>query len=325
MLLKVLLHLALAENNTNIFSKSLAGYGNASYTVGVAHLETAIFNGTLPDNRSVLKFTVSSSSVTSVGYLDYFEISYEKELKPVENNIIFFSKDSSAIVEYYLSAFPSSEIKVFDVTDHSNILFINPKPGFPSGGDYRFQISENADSIRKYIAVGNESFLIPTNPSTVENSNLRGITDGAKFIIISHKNFLEASNRLKSYRESESKIPISTIVIDIENIFNEFSCGIQDVSAVRDFIKFAYDNWQIKPEYFMFMGKGTYDYKNVEGFGDNYIPTWETEESLKLIFGADSYCTDDFFARVDGEDSNPDLAFGRLTVRNLNEADTYIR
>ncbi len=163
--------LTLAENNTNILSKSLAGYGNASYTVGVAHSESASFNGTLPDNRSVLKFTLSSSSVTAVGYLDYFEISYEKELKPVENNIIFFSKDSSAIVEYYLSGFPSSEIKVFDVTDHSNILLINPKPGWPSGGDYRFQFAENEDSIRKYIAVGNESFLIPTNPSTVENSN----------------------------------------------------------------------------------------------------------------------------------------------------------
>ena len=208
--------LTLAENNINILSKSLAGYGNASYTVGVAYSESASFNGTLPDNRSVLKFTLSSSSVTAVGYLDYFEISYEKELKPVENKIIFFSKDSSAIVEYYLSGFPSSEIKVFDVTDHSNILLINPKPGWPSGGDYRFQFAENEDSIRKYIAVGDESFLIPTNPSTVENSDIRGITDGAKFIIISHKNFLDASNRLKSYRESETKIPISTIVIDIE-------------------------------------------------------------------------------------------------------------
>jgi hypothetical protein len=316
--------LTLAENSANILSKSLAGYGSASYTVGVAHSESASFNGTLPDDRSVLKFTLSSSSVTSVGYLDYFEINYEKELKPVENKIIFFSKDSSAVVEYYLSGFPSSEIKVFDVTDHSNILLVNPKTGFPSGGDYRFQFAENADSIKKYIAVGNESFLTPVNPTTVENSNLRGITDGAKFIIISHKNFLDASNRLKSYRESETKIPISTIVIDVEKIFNEFSCGIQDISAVRDFIKYAYDNWQIKPEYFMFMGKGTFDYKNVEGFGDNYIPTWQTEESLKLIFGADSYCTDDFFARVDGEDLKPDLAFGRLTVRNLNEANTYI-
>jgi hypothetical protein len=315
--------LSLEENSNTIFSNSLAGY-SSSYTVGIAHIRNAVFNGTLPDNRSVLKFTLNSSSVTAVGYLDYFEISYEKELKPVDNNIIFFSKDSSAIVEYYLSGFPSSEIKVFDVTDHSNILLVNPKPGWPSGGDYRFQFVENADSIRKYIAVGNESFLIPSNPSTVENSNLRGFTEGSKFIIISHNNFLDAANRLKSYRENESLIPISTVVVDIAQIFNEFSCGIQDISAVRDFIKYAYDNWQIKPEYFMFMGKGTYDYKNVEGFGDNYIPAWETEESLQLIYGKDSYCTDDFFARVDGEDLKPDIAFGRLTVRSLNEANNYI-
>lgn len=316
--------ITLAENNINILSKSLAGYGNASYTVGVAHIENAVLNDVLPDNRSVLKFTLDASSITSVGYLDYSEISYEKELKPIENKIIFFSKDSSAIVEYYLRGFPSSEIKVFDVTDYSNILLVNPKPGWPSGGDYRFQFAENADSLKKYIAVGNESYLFPSNPSTVENSNLRGITDGAKFIIISHKNFLDASNRLKSYRENESKIPISTIIINVEHIFNEFSCGIQDVSAVRDFIKYAYENWQIRPEYFLLMGKGTFDYKNIEGFGDNYIPTWQTEESLKLIFGADSYSTDDFFARVDGEDLKPDIAFGRLTVRSLNESNTYI-
>ena len=316
--------LTVMENSANILSGSILGYGNAAYTVGVDSTKYAVFNGILPDNRSVLKFALSNPSVSTVGYLDYFEISYEKELKPVENKIIFFSKDSSALVEYYLSGFPSSEIKVFDVTDHSNILLVNPKAGFPSGGDFRFQISENADSIRKYIAVGNDSYLIPSNPSIVENSDLRGIQDGAKFIIISHKNFLDAANRLKSYRENETKIPISTIVIDVEKIFNEFSCGIQDISAIRDFLKYAYDNWQTKPEYFMFMGKGTYDYKNVEGFADNYIPTWQTEESLQLIYGKDSYSTDDFFARVDGDDLKPDLSFGRLTAKSLNEANTYI-
>jgi hypothetical protein len=316
--------LTLAENNINIFSKSLAGYGNAAYTAGIAYPESAVFNGPLPDNRSLLKFSLSSTSVTSVGYLDYFEISYEKELKPVENKIIFFSKDTSAVAEYFLSGFPSTDIVVFDVTDYSNVQLVNPKPGWPSGGDFRFQVAETKDSIKKYIAVGNQAYLTPVNPVAVENSNLRGITDGAKYIIISHKNFLAAAERLKNYRQNEALVTISTIVIDIEKIYNEFSCGIQDISAVRDFIKYAYDNWQIKPEYFLFMGKGTYDYKNVEGFGDNYIPPWETEESLKIIGGKDSYCTDDFFARVDGADSIPDIAFGRITVRSVNEANNYI-
>ncbi len=313
--------LTVTENNFNLVSRSLAGYGNSLYVVGVAHPESATFNGDIPDNRSVLKFTLSSSSVTSVGYLDYFEISYEKDLKPVENKIIFFSNDSTALTEYYLNGFPSSEIKVFDVTDFSNVSQISPKPGWPSGGDYRFQVTENADSIRKYIAIGNEAYLTPTNPSTVANSNLRGIADGAEFIIITHKNFIDAANRLKSFRENESRIPISTTVVDIEQIFNEFSCGVQDVSAVRDFIKYAYENWQIEPGYFLLFGKGIYDYKNIEGFGDNFITTWQTSESLQLL---NSFTSDDFFARIDGEDSEPDIAFGRVTVRSLKESNTYI-
>ena len=316
--------LTVSENSTNIFSGSLSGYGNASYTAGVAHVRNGTFDGTLPDNRSALKFTISSVSVTSVGYLDYFEISYERELKPAEDNIKFFSRDSSALVEYYLSGFPSSNIKVFDVTDPFNVQLISAKPGYPSGGDCRFQVFENADTIRKYIAIANDVYRTPINHSPVENSNLRGIVNGAEFIIISHKNFLEAANRLKSYRENESRVPISTLVVDVEKIYNEFACGIPDISGIRDFVKYAYDNWQIKPEYFMFMGKGTFDYKNIEGFNDNFIPTWQTEESLVLIFGSDSYCTDDFFARIDGDDLKPDIAFGRLTVRNLNEANNYI-
>ena len=316
--------LSLAENSTNIFTQSIPGLSGTSYTYGIARTGTAIFNGTLPDNRSALNFSISSISGTLLGYLDYFEISYEKELKPVDNAITFFSKDSSALVEYYLSGFQSSNIKVFDVSNPYNLKLITPKPGWPSGGDYRFQIVENADSIKKYIAIGNDTYLTPINPTAVENSDLRGIVDGAKYIIISHKDFLEAANRLKSYRENEATVPISTIVVDVQKIYNEFSCGAQDVSAIRDFIKYAYDNWQIKPEYFLLMGKGTYDYKNVEGYNDNFIPPWETEESLILIYTANSYCTDDFFARVDGDDVVPDLAFGRLTVRSLDEANTYI-
>jgi hypothetical protein len=315
--------LNLSENTTSIFNKSLTGYNNASYTFGVAHTETAEFNGTLPDNRSVLKFNFNATSVTSVGYLDYFEISYEKELKSFDNKILFFSKDTTAIIEYYLYGFPSTNIKVFDITESDNVKFITDHV-LLSGGDCRFRVSEEKDTVRKYFAVGNDIFLTPINPVAVENSNLRGIDEGAKFIIITHKNFSGQAERLKTYRETESKIPISTIVVDVETIYNEFSGGILDVSAIRDFIKYAFDNWQVKPEFFLLFGKGTFDYKNIEGFNDNFIPTWQTEESLKLIFGADSYTSDDFFARVDAADLMPDLAFGRITAREEDEARNYI-
>ncbi len=315
--------LTLYENSTSIYSKFLNGYNGESYTFGKAYIDNAFYSGTLPDSRSTLKFNFNTTSSSTLGYLDYFEISFQKELKSFDNKIIFFSKDTTAVIEYYLYGFPSTNIKVFDVTKYDDVKLITDHV-LLSGGDCRFRVSENKDSIRKYIAIGNDNFLTPVNYTSVENSNLRGIQDGAKFIIITHKNFMQQAERLKTYRENEAKIPISSIVVDVQTIYNEFSCGIQDVSAIRDFIKYAYDNWQTKPVYFLLFGKGTYDYKNVEGFGDNFVPTWQTEESLKLIFGADSYTSDDFFARIDAADLIPDLAFGRITARTEEEAINYI-
>ncbi|RKY97413.1 MAG: hypothetical protein DRQ13_04710, partial [Ignavibacteriae bacterium] len=315
--------LNITENSNSIYNGVLSGYGGASYSLGKAHYFTALFTGNLTDNRSVLQFNFIPSSVSSVGYLDYFEIKYAKELKAFGDRLHFFSEDTTAIVEYYLHGFSSTNIKVFDVSDYSNVKLITDHV-LLSGGDCRFQVSESSSQTRKYLSVGSGQYLSPINPETVENSNLRGIQEGAKFIIIAHKDFMDAAENLKSYRENNARLPISTIVVDVEDILNEFGCGLLDVSAMRDFIKYAYDNWQIKPEYVLLFGKGTYNYKNTEGFNDNYIPTWQTQESLILVYGGDSYTTDDFFARVDGTNFKPDVAMGRITASSVNQANSYV-
>ena len=138
------------------------------------------------------------------------------------------------------------------------------------------------------------------------------------------KTFREAANNLKNYRETQAPVTISTYVADIEQIFNEFSCGVIDPSGLRDYLKYAFDNWQIKPQYVLFLGKGTYDYKNIEGYNDNFVPTWQSIESLKLAETGNSWTTDDFFMRVSGIDTMVDLAFGRITCANISEANAMV-
>ncbi|MDO8549315.1 MAG: type IX secretion system sortase PorU [Ignavibacteria bacterium] len=311
------------SNPNPIYSVSMAGYGTDSYSAGKPITPSVSLNDSLQDNRSVLKFEIVPTSVTSVGYLDYFEIRYQKELKPANNYLLFFSYDTAAVIEYQLSdlPLPTEKFKVFDITDHSNVKYITA-PIMQSGSQYNFQIAETEGYISKYLFVGNDDYKTPSNPVQVSNSNLRGITDGARFIIITHKNFIEAANRLKSYRENESKVTISTIVVDVQEVFNEFSSGVLDVSGIRDFIKYAYDNWNIKPEYVLFFGSGNYDYKNIEGYNTNFVPTWQTVESLSLL---NSYTTDDFYVKKDpGNDQFVDFASGRITVKNLTEAQKVV-
>lgn len=316
--------LTLTDNGNQLLTQNLGGYGSALYRVGRAHLFSTTFNGVLPDNRSALTFKVNPSSVTAAGYLDYFEIEYKKHLIANGDNLTLFSEPNTGVIEYQLSGFSSSNIQVYDVSDFSDIKLVTPKPGWPSGSEFRFQSAESNNIRNKYIAVGNDNYKSPANPAEVLNSNLRGESTGAKFIIITHKIFMDAANRLKTYRESQSVPTISTIVVDVDFIYNEFSCGSMDVSAIRDYIKYAYDNWQIKPEYVLMFGKGTYDFRNVETYSDNFIPTWQSEESLILIFGGDSFSSDDFFVQVDGIDLRVDVALGRLPVSSVAEADNVI-
>ncbi|HMN23174.1 MAG TPA: type IX secretion system sortase PorU, partial [Ignavibacteriaceae bacterium] len=187
------------------------------------------------------------------------------------------------------------------------------------------QMDETASQRSKYLAVENTGFKSPTNPVEVSNSNLHGESVGAKFVIITHKNFMEAANKLKNHKENNIPLTFSTYVADIDQIYNEFSGGVVDPTAVRDYLKYAFDNWQIKPDYVLLFGKGTYDYKNLEGFGDNFVPTWQSTESLRFVYGQeDSYTTDDFFVRVSGPDDFIDLFIGRITCTTPANADQMV-
>ncbi|AFH49080.1 Hypothetical protein IALB_1370 [Ignavibacterium album JCM 16511] len=316
------LTLTVSENGNQIYSGLLSGYGNNKYQVGRAHPLSFNYTGNIPNDLSSLTFRINPAASTSVGYLDYFEIEYKRELKTFDDFLVIYSNEVNGIIEYQLSNFSTSNISVFDVTDYSNVKLVDNTN--ISGGNCSFRINESATQRSKYIALESGKFKTPGNPTEISNSNLRGEITGAEFIIISPKEFFDAANRLKNYRESQTVPAISTIVAEVDKIFNEFSGGVPDVSAIRDYIRYAYANWQIKPKYVLLFGKGTYDYKNIEGFGDNFVPTWQSEESLILIYNSDSYTTDDFFVRVVGDDSVIDLSVGRIPARSLSVMNSYI-
>jgi len=306
------------ENSVTLLSKNLSGHGDYSY--GTIDNSAFQYSASLPDNRSLLKFTYSPPDFASTGYLNFYEINYQRDLKYSAEKLIFYSTASSGNFEYQLSNFGSTNIHVFCISDFANVTEIS-EPMLQSAGDFVFQSNEVSLSRSKYIACVEGDFKTPTNPVEFNNQNLRGTDGKSKFIIITAKDFKDQANRLKIYRENESKVKISTIVVDEDDIFNEFSCGAADPSAIRDFLRYAYDNWSVKPEYVLLFGDGDYDYKNIEGGNGNFIIPYETNEFLDEIY---SFASDDFYAAIIGNDKKPDLALGRLPVRNSVDAKNVV-
>ena len=101
----------------------------------------------------------------------------------------------------------------------------------------------------------------------------------------------------------------------MQDIYDEFSGGLVDPAAIRNFLKHAAEHWDPAPFFVVLLGDGTYDYKNNSGSSPgNWIPPYQDRDSTY----------DEWFVRVAGDDPLPDMAIGRLTVQTQAEADLVV-
>ncbi|MBN1637518.1 MAG: type IX secretion system sortase PorU [Ignavibacteriales bacterium] len=309
--------LEIKENNNLTYSHYVNGFLPNADLYGRRHTANFQYSGNLTDEKSQFQFIYNSPSDNVKGYIDYFTIQYEQYLKANNNFLLLFSELVNDVIEYQISNFSSNEIFLFDVSDFSNVKKIIPKN--IAGNSLTFQDNGSTSYSLKYIAVTANSFLTPNSFELINNTNLRNSNPSSELLIISNKNFQTEAERLANYKRNESPNKLSTMLVYVDEIFNEFSCGMVDPVAIRDFLKYAYDNYSgtDRLRFCILLGDGTYDFFNVEGMNNNFVPTYQTSESLNKI-GA--YSTDDFYTWIVGTDKYMDISLGRLTVNTLNEA-----
>ena len=309
--------LRVEESGNQVYTTSI--YPTYDYVFGIENIGNFIYGGTISDERSNLKFTVNSASSTTRLFMDYFEIQYQRQLKSASDVFLLYSKDTTGVIEYTVTNFSNSSIQIYDITDYANVKNISNSS--ISGGQTKFQIQESQGNISKYFVLNTSAFKTPVNAVKVNNSNIRGTLGGSEMIVVTVKDFKTQAERYAAYRANQSPYKLSTQIFYVDEIYNEFSCGSLDPTAIRDFLKFAYTNWQIKPTYVLFLGDGDYDYFNSEKVSKNFIPAFETAESLNEL---SSYPMDDYYARIIGDDRKIDLAIGRLNVRSESNASNVI-
>ena len=302
--------------------------------IGVFGLPRVLYDGTLfasrnefsvrgifpvSGNSSQLTFRYSSSSAGASGWIDWFEIQYSRRLEAASNYLRFRSPDAEGVAEYSLQMFSGMPL-IFNVSDHWNARLVNVTTPV-------FRDSVRAGSLFEYCAVGEGGYKRPAGVVRVPNQNMRGFgappDSGADFIIVTSKEFLGQAQRLKAHRDSPEGGSHRTYIADVDIIYNEFGGGIADISAIRDYLKYAYEQWQIPPQFVLMFGGASYDYKGILGSKSSYVPTWESEESLVDIV---SYSTDDFFFAFysNWPSFRPSVVGGRISSRQLSEADVFV-
>ncbi len=309
---------SVQESGSTLLSTNSRG-NTSSYGEGRVNEYQLTYNGNISDGSSVLKFSFNTPSAEYNGFMDFFEINYTSRLEPVDDVLVFYSEFSAVNTKFELSGYSNTDIKVYNITDYSSISEVTGVN--KSGGEAEFIAPGLTTKRQKYIAVCANKFKSIKNIEQISNSAVKAETQGASYVIITHKKFGEQAERLANYRETQAKNPIDAKVIYVDEIFNEYSSGMVDVTAIRDFLMEAYNTWSVTPKYVLFFGDGNYDVFNVESYNENYIPTFETEESLNEVY---SYSTDDYYCRISGSDKYIDIAHGRLPVNSIDDAEIIV-
>jgi len=259
------------------------------------------------DSRSVLKFAYKSNDKNASALLDFFEIHYPRSLAAVDNSYEFATGDSlSGITQYDVNGF-SGEVFGYDVTDR-----VEPKRienVTTTGGMFSVRCDLAADGQRLYYL---SSALQDISLTPVPVANLRADGRQVELIVITHPALKSSADSMLAYRTKTSGI--TGMVVTTDEIFNEFSYGVQDPTAIRDFIQYAYLKWPSAPKYVFLWGDGHFDYKNITSSATNYVIPYESDEPDRNTNGLYTNTKDDFFTRLVGDDAVPELAIGRLPV-----------
>ncbi len=297
----------------NTLDKSLARINDSGSISTNRYANYALMNTTTtinnPNGKIVVRYPFQGNDV-SEGWLDYLQFIIPKTLNFSGNPILISNQESVNYNNTALSLTGSPD-HIWDVTSLDDI-----KNAFLDNGQIKYN---SQDELRLFYAFNEATTMTPTKVGVVENQNLHSIDD-VELIVIYHPTFENDIERYVEHRSSFGNLNVKAI--NINHVYNEFSGGKVDPSAIRDLAKMVYDRTD-NFKYLLLVGDGSFDYKQLTPDipDHNFIPAYETKESLDPI---DGFPTDDFYALLDiNEGTNLkgqlDIAVGRFPVKTAEE------
>ncbi|MGH7599507.1 MAG: type IX secretion system sortase PorU, partial [bacterium] len=296
-----------------------------------------IFNvpkrGGLINGDNDITLTYRGSGDASRLYIDYFELVYDRQLQLSGGTLVFDGRAAAGNTAYTLSNVDASTLWLFDVSNFSRVTRLLAQNRQVNGTQVTFADAGVAGNVpRRYVAATPAGLKGVGTITRDEVSTWRTPNHAADMIIITHEDFLSLNPttgrdqgplaKFVSLRENYNPSDtLKTAVVKIQDVFDEFSCGMYDPVAIRDFLKYAYENWQRPPSFVMLVGDGDYDPKNILNKTDkNWIPTFHTAE----LDDIDSRVTDSWYTYVAGTDAVMDMGIGRIPARSLAEVEAYV-
>jgi hypothetical protein len=240
-------------------------------------------------------------------YMGWFEVNAVYSLENVGDEVIFNGQPGSGDFRFRLGGVAAGTPLLYEVGDPFRPSIVE---GFSLvGSDLVFELP--SDQYRqRFIFLDRGRMLRPSSVTVVDNMTLRSTANGADYLVITDPALEDVARDIAAYRAEHNGF--LAMVVTSDRIYNEFSWGLRDVTAFRDFLKYAYESWSVPPQMVLFLGDGHYDYKGFTSAGRNKFNPLPPHINNDLVI-------EDWFVRLDS-DQNPDMIYGRMPVRTVQEA-----
>jgi hypothetical protein len=254
------------------------------------------------------------------GWLDFLQINTISTLRYNGQPLLFRSISSvgaGAISKFSIQNM-NTNAEVWDVTNPFNVQKINYNL---SGNIASFNIA--TDSLKEF-AITENTTAVPIAFGSIPNQNLH-VLPQQDMLIITRSAFLSQAQEIAQFHRDKEGLRVA--VAELNQVFNEFSSGNNDITAVRDFIKMFYDraagNVTEMPKYVLLLGDGSYNNKNL---GDYFLPTYQSNKSYESL---ETYVSDDYFGLLDDNEGGNitntvtellDVGVGRIPADDVSKA-----
>lgn len=343
---KIEVNAAAAAYTPTSFTVSANGQnvGNIPFSAIVTNADVKYYAAKLPSNSTFtgsdnikIKLTYNNSGVPgSKGYLDYITITAKRKLLGTGKQFKFqydLAGSTSGIANFTIGN-ASGISQIWDVTDLYNVSKID------NSNSATFSFKASLGEIRKYIALDASDFYTPLkdNQPKIANQDLKGTLfknsqnafQDIDYIIIAPKFLVSKAERLANFHRTNSNLTVK--VISLDNIYQEFSSGKQDIAAIRNCIRYIYQNAssaEKRVKYVNLFGDASYDYKDRISNNTNIVPIYHSLNSNTV--GESSFASDDFYGLMDADEGNVvsffggiDIATGRMLISDNAQADEMV-
>ncbi len=296
-----------------------------NYTGTYAQITDSSGSASSPSSSPVfdLKFYNNGESGAR-GWLDFVKL-HARKRNTYSGKTSFYS-DSRTISSGRITEF------IIKSPAHTPVVWDISNPASPEKITY-VQTGENisfkakTDSLRNFVLFHESGFLSPViKPRALTRQDLHG-SEPADMIIVTHPLFRKYADMLADLHLKNSGL--ISLIVTPEEIYNEYSGGIPDVAAIRNFMRMKFikqSSTQHPLKYLLLFGDGSYENRTLPPKNPNFIPTYQSQVSNVVV---SSFTSDDFFGLLeDGEgeaEGTEDIGIGRLPVSDTTKAAVLVR